>query len=110
MFGAEILFDQEVAGARNVMISIGSGRLNIYDQPPREGRGGPYHHLGIQTDDLEALIEHMKRRGFEFKGDIRDFGTGRYMMAMAPDNILLELFETVPSDASEGLRQAFDMD
>ena len=37
MFGAEILFDQMIAGARNVMIAIGDGRLNIYDQPPREG-------------------------------------------------------------------------
>lgn len=93
MFGAEILFDQELAGARNVMISIGSGRLNIYDQPPREGRGGAYHHLGIQTDDLDVLIEHMKGRGFQFKNEIKDFGAGRYMMAMAPDDILLELFE-----------------
>ena len=110
MFGAEILFDQEIAGARNVMISIGSGRLNIYDQPPREGRGGPYHHLGIQTDDLDALIEHMNSRGFRFRGEIKDFGSGRYMMAMAPDDILLELFEVVPMAAPENIKRAFDMD
>jgi predicted enzyme related to lactoylglutathione lyase len=110
MFGAEILFDQEIAGARNVMIAIGSGRLNIYDQPPREGRGGAYHHLGIQTDDLDALIEHMKGRGFQFKNDIKDFGVGRYMMAMAPDDILLELFETRPEASPENIRLAFGMD
>ena len=110
MFGAEILFDQEIAGARNVMIAIGSGRLNIYDQPPQEGRGGAYHHLGIQTDDLDALIKHMKERGFQFKNDIKDFGVGRYMMAMAPDDILLELFETRPEVAPENIRLAFDMD
>lgn len=110
MFGAEILFDQEIAGARNVMISIGSGRLNIYDQPPREGRGGPYHHLGIQTDDLDALIEHMNSRGFRFRGEIKDFGSGRYMMAMAPDDILLELFEVVPMAAPENIKRAFDID
>ncbi|MDP6348051.1 MAG: VOC family protein, partial [Dehalococcoidia bacterium] len=50
MFGAKVLFDTEIAGARNVMIAIGSGRMNIYDQPPREGRGGAFHHIGIQTD------------------------------------------------------------
>ena len=110
MFGAEILFDQEIAGARNVMIAIGSGRLNIYDQPPQEGRGGAYHHLGIQTDDLDALIKHMKERGFQFKNDIKDFGVGRYMMAMAPDDILLELFETRPEAAPENIRLAFGMD
>ena len=84
--------------------------MNIYDQAPRECRGGPYHHLGIQTDDLDALIKHMQRRGFQFRGDIKDFGTGRYMMVMAPGNILLELFETVSAAASKNLRQAFDMD
>lgn len=111
MFEAEILFDQEIAGARNVMISIGSGRLNIYDQPPPEGRGGAYHHLGIQTDDLDALVENMKSRGFCFKDEIVDFGTGRYMMAMAPDQILLELFEVAPmEEAPENIRRAFDMD
>ena len=110
MFGAEILFDKEIAGARNVMIAIGSGRLNIYDQPPKEGRGGAYHHLGIQTDDLDALIQHMKGRGFQFKNDVKDFGDGRYMMAMAPDDILLELFETRPEAATESIRLAFDMD
>lgn len=109
MFGAKVLFDQKVAGARNVMIAIGSGRLNIYDQPPREGRGGAYHHLGIQTDDLDALIDHMKQHGFEFKNEIKDFGTGRYMMAMAPDDILLELFESRVDTAPENVRQAFDM-
>jgi catechol 2,3-dioxygenase-like lactoylglutathione lyase family enzyme len=110
MFGAEILFDKEIAGARNVMIAIGSGRLNIYDQPPKEGRGGAYHHLGIQTDDLDALIKYMKGRGFQFKNDVKDFGDGRYMMAMAPDDILLELFETRLEAAPENIRLAFDMD
>jgi catechol 2,3-dioxygenase-like lactoylglutathione lyase family enzyme len=96
MFGAEILFDAEMAGVRNVMIRIGGGRINIYDQPPREGRAGAYHHLGIQTDDLEALMAHMKEKGFLFQGALRDYGNLRYVMALAPDQILLELFQALP--------------
>jgi catechol 2,3-dioxygenase-like lactoylglutathione lyase family enzyme len=96
MFGAEILFDAEMAGVRNVMIRIGSGRINIYDQPPREGRAGAYHHLGIQTDDLEALMAHMKEKGFLFQGTLRDYDNLRYIMALAPDQILLELFQVLP--------------
>jgi catechol 2,3-dioxygenase-like lactoylglutathione lyase family enzyme len=96
MFGARILFDAEMAGVRNVMIRIGSGRINIYDQPPREGRGGAYHHLGIQTDDLEALMAHMQEKGFTFQGSLRDYGNLRYIMALAPDQILLELFQVLP--------------
>ncbi|TFG12010.1 MAG: VOC family protein [Promethearchaeota archaeon] len=51
MFGAEILFDLEMAGARNVMIAIGSSKINFYDQPPKESGRGGVNHLGIETED-----------------------------------------------------------
>jgi hypothetical protein len=53
------------------------------------------HHLGIETDDLEALVEYMKSKGFTFKKSIRDHGTWKYIMAEGPDKVLLELFQTV---------------
>jgi len=111
MFNAKILFDTGIAGARNIMLAIGTGRLNIYDQPPRQGKGGPYHHLGIQTDNLDALIEHMKSEGFQFQGQVRDYDFMKYIMAMAPDNILLEIFqvvpEKIPAELQDGLKRAF---
>ena len=111
MFGARILFDTTVAGARNVMVAIGSGVINIYDQSPREGKGGAYHHLGIQTDDLNALIEHMKSKGFTFQKEVKDYGFMKYVMAMAPDNILLEIFqaipENIPAEWKDSLGQVF---
>ena len=36
MFGAKVIMDEEIAGARNVLISIGSGFVNFYDQPPKD--------------------------------------------------------------------------
>lgn len=33
MVGAEILADLDMAGARNVFLAIGQGRLHFYDQP-----------------------------------------------------------------------------
>ncbi|MBI5606419.1 MAG: VOC family protein [Deltaproteobacteria bacterium] len=111
MFGAQILFDTEIAGVRNVMIAVGSGRINIYDQSPRPGGGGAYHHLGIQTDDLESLIAHMADKGFSFRGSVREYGTLRYMMALAPDNILLELFQILPEktpSSQQPIMKAFD--
>ncbi|MBM3149877.1 MAG: VOC family protein [Chloroflexi bacterium] len=99
MFGAQILFDAEMAGSRNVMIAIGSGALNIYSQPPRKGKGGAYHHLGIQTDDLDSLVEHMKSKGFHFQQPVKDYGFWKYVMALAPDNILLEIFQAIPEKA-----------
>ena len=111
MFGAQVLFDAEIAGVRNVMITVGSGRINIYDQPPRPDGGGAYHHLGIQTDDLESLIAHMEDKGFSFRGEIREFGYLRYMMTLAPDDILLELFQILPEQtpsSHQPIMEAFD--
>lgn len=101
MFGAEVLFDKEMAGARNVMISIGNGKINFYDQPPRgEGRE-IVHHLGIETDNLKALMDHMKSKGFKFKNEIKYLDTWKYVVAEGPDKILLELFQIVEEEESE---------
>jgi len=101
MFGAKVLFDLKMAGARNVMISIGSSKINFYDQPPKDQGKGAIHHLGIETDDLEGLVTHMKDKGFQFIKQIKIFGPLKYIMAAAPDNVLLELFEVVKDKLSE---------
>ena len=95
MFGAEILADVVMAGARNVFVAIGQGHIHFYDQPPKDQGRGSIHHLGIETDDLEALVAHMKDKGFSFRKEITDFGFWKYVMALAPDNVLLELFQIV---------------
>ena len=101
MFEAEVLLDLEMAGARNVMIAIGTAKINFYDQPPKDQGRGVVHHLGIETDNLEALIEHMKRKGFEFRKPIKDLGVWKYIMAEGPDHILLEIFEVVKDKLPE---------
>ena len=95
MFGAEVIFDLEIAGARNVMIAIGSSKINFYDQSPKDLERGVVHHLGIETDDLGALVSHMKNKGFEFRNKIKSLGILKYVMAEGPDHILLELFEVI---------------
>jgi catechol 2,3-dioxygenase-like lactoylglutathione lyase family enzyme len=95
MLGAQVVFDVEIAGARNVRLAIGRGFIHLYDQPPRVVGSGSVHHLGIQTDDLEALVSSMEAKGFHFRDRIRDLGVLKYVMAAAPDDILLELFEPV---------------
>lgn len=106
MFGAKVLFDLELAGARNVMISIGSGKINFYDQPPKDQGKGAVHHLGIETDDLVALVEHMKNKGFKFRKPIKNFGVLHYAMAEAPDQVLLELFEVVKDKLTDNQYKA----
>ncbi|HUT49943.1 MAG TPA: VOC family protein [Alphaproteobacteria bacterium] len=100
MLGAEVAVDTEMAGARNVFTTVGSGRLHLYDQPPKaplktaftSSPGGAIHHIGIRSDDLPALAERMRARGATFRSEIREFGWWRYLMVSAPDGVLLELF------------------
>lgn len=102
MFGAEILADLNMAGARNVFVAVGRGRLHFYDQPPRDEGKGAIHHLGIQTDDLQGLVTLMKAKGFRFRKEISDFGFWKYVMVQAPDNVLLELFQIIPEKLPPG--------
>lgn len=92
-FAAEVVNDVAFAGARNVFLRIGDGRIHLYDQPPRSKERSAVHHLGIQTDDFEGLVARMKAGGFEFRKPITDDPLGRYVMVEAPDRVLLELFE-----------------
>jgi predicted enzyme related to lactoylglutathione lyase len=102
MFGGEILADLNMAGARNVFVAIGKGRLHFYDQPPKDEGKGAVHHIGIQTDDLEGLVARMKSKGFQFHKEISDFGFWKYVMVQAPDHVLLELFQIIPEKLPEG--------
>jgi len=101
MFGAEILFDLTMAGVRNVMISLGSAKINFYDQPPKDNFRGAIHHLGIETSNIEHLVEHMKSKGYSFRNQINNLGIWKYVMVEAPDHVLLELFEIVKDKIPE---------
>jgi catechol 2,3-dioxygenase-like lactoylglutathione lyase family enzyme len=91
-FGATVVLDADFAGARNVFLRVGEGRLHLYAQPPRHRGAGTVHHLGIETDELEALAARLKGAGVSVS-DVRRHAEGNYAMAQAPDGLLLELFQ-----------------
>jgi catechol 2,3-dioxygenase-like lactoylglutathione lyase family enzyme len=101
-FDGKIVLDMDLAGARNVFMRIGKGRIHFYDQPPRFSGRGSIHHFGIQTDDLERMVKRLKSKGVVFNKDITDAGFWKYIMVPAPDDILIELFEVdknqIPSE------------
>lgn len=92
-FGARVVWDAPYAGARNVFVQIGGGRLHFYDQPPRDNGKNTFHHLGIQVDELDALYERMQAEGFPLRQPVKRSADGAYLMVEAPDGVLLELFE-----------------
>ena len=93
LFGGKVILDSELAGARNVFIRIGNGRLHLYDQPPKNPGKGSIHHFGIQTDDIEEVVSKLTSRGVTLKKGISDLGLWKYVMIPAPDEILIELFQ-----------------
>ena len=107
MLGGEVAYDGMFGGVRNVFMRLGSGRLHIYDQPPRDAGGGTVHHLGIRTDDLEGLVERLTAKGVPFRRAIREFGSWRYIMCAAPDDVLLELFEAGGAEMTAKLADYF---
>jgi catechol 2,3-dioxygenase-like lactoylglutathione lyase family enzyme len=92
-FDAEVIWDEEAAGVRNVRIQIGSSFIHLYDQAPKAPRGGAIHHLGIETDDLEDLVLHLRSHGIALKNGIKEEKKFKYVMVKGPDDLLIELFE-----------------
>jgi catechol 2,3-dioxygenase-like lactoylglutathione lyase family enzyme len=92
-FGGKVILDSVLAGERNVFIRIGNGRVHLYDQPPKNPVRGNIHHFGIQTDQIEEVVENLKAKGIVLKKDITDLGFWKYTMVPAPDDILIELFQ-----------------
>ena len=88
-----VILDTQVAGVRNVFMKIGNGRLHLYDQPPKNPLRGSIHHFGIQTDDIEGVVDKLRSGGVVLKKEITDLGLWKYMMVPAPDEILIELFQ-----------------
>ena len=98
MFDATVVWDDQAAGVRNVRLALGKAFVQVYDQAPKGPRGGAMHHLGVETDDLDALVSKMKSRGFQFRNPIREEPTFRYVMISAPDDLLMELFQVRDPD------------
>jgi catechol 2,3-dioxygenase-like lactoylglutathione lyase family enzyme len=101
-FDAEVVFDGDFAGARNVFLRIGQGRLHLYAQPPRHPGPGTVHHLGLETDELPEVVRRLQAAGISVT-DIRQVPEASYAMVQGPDNLLLELFQPNPHRVSDEL-------
>ena len=91
--GARVMLDTVLAGSRNVLLGVGSGRINIYAQPPRDHGRGAVHHLGVRVADLRANWARLRAAGVSSPNGLREEDGWRYVMIAAPDGVLVELFE-----------------
>ena len=107
-FDGKVVLDENMAGARNVFMRVGTGRIHFYDQAPSFSGRGSIHHFGIQTDDINGVVEKLKAMNVPFKKDITDIGVWKYIMVPAPDNVLIELFQVDKDSIPKDLRDYFD--
>ena len=103
-FGAELLFDDNFAGARNVFLRVGQGRLHLYEQSPKQTGPGTVHHLGLETDELRELVRRLQASGVSVT-DVRELPEAAYAMVQGPDGLLLEVFQPNASRVPEELRR-----
>jgi predicted enzyme related to lactoylglutathione lyase len=106
-FDAEVVADVALAGSRNALVRMGSGRLNIYDQAPNHR--GPVNHLGINVTDLPAVVARLEAGGVAVPRGIKEAEEFRYAMVSGPDGVLLELFEFDRDRTPEPLRAYFEL-
>lgn len=102
-FDAEVMWDGNYGGARNVFMRIGIGALHFYEQPPREKGRNAVHHLGMQIVGLDELHGRMLAAGLA-PNPVRRADGSAYFMLQAPDGVLLELFEPGPGRDATVLR------
>lgn len=97
--GARVLHDGVFAGSRNVLIGVGTGRINVYDQPPGDRGRGPVHHLGVRVRNLRDEWDRLRQEGVTSPNGLREHAGWRYVMIAAPDGVLVELFEIDDPDS-----------
>ncbi|MCQ4129182.1 MULTISPECIES: VOC family protein [Rhodococcus] len=92
-FDAEVVFDEKIDGDRNIFMTIGTGRIHLFESrnPPQHSRNS-FHHLGMMVENLTETIARLEKNDVQVTA-VTNVPDGRFAMATAPDNVLLELFE-----------------
>ena len=102
MFQATLVSNnKDDAGNIRVVLKMGDTRILIFNSKARAGldpKTEPYYginHFGIRTDNLEAAVAELKKKGVHFTDEIRVAASGsKISFLTAPDNVRIELLET----------------
>ncbi|MDP9812869.1 catechol 2,3-dioxygenase-like lactoylglutathione lyase family enzyme [Rhizobium tibeticum] len=82
--------------------ALSRDELTLYLSAPGAGSGGQaggipkpggWNRFMIVTNELDSLIERLRRADASFRGDISDGGAGRAILLEDPSGNVIELFE-----------------
>jgi len=98
-FGAEVTQEIESVGRRLTIMSLGDkSKLSILHVPPAVEKPNPdmasIDHIGIEVENIEELINRLKKKGFTFSVDLTQSPSGaKIAFFFGPDNVYIELIE-----------------
>lgn len=106
-FAGEVIADMPMDGARNVFMRVGDGRIRLCEQVPEHHGPGTIRHLGIQTDDLTAVVDRLNTIGVA-AGEVHGSASAAYAIVHGPDGLVLEVFQLAIDELPSDLRNFFD--
>jgi catechol 2,3-dioxygenase-like lactoylglutathione lyase family enzyme len=68
----------------------GAGSAGIAGGTPEPGG---WNRFMIVTDDLDGMIDGLRKAGATFRGDVAEAGAGRQILLQDPSGNVVELFE-----------------
>ena len=98
-FGAEVIQEIESVGRKLTIMSLGDkSKLSILHVPPAVEKPNPemasIDHIGIEVENIEELINRLKKKGFNFSVDLNQSPSGtKIAFFFGPDNVYIELIE-----------------
>ena len=99
-FGATIDAEAEMGGTLTVRTDLGGVRVNITQASSESlpaGSSAPHmglEHFGIETDDIDAAMTELERKGVKVLEGIRPLPNGmRIAFVEAPDNVRVEIMQ-----------------
>ena len=88
----------------------GSGKLELvkYHAPADNAGAHPlpanrlgFRHIAIQVNELDAIVDVLRGKGFDTVGEVRDFeDTYRLCYVRGPEGLIIELAERIAAEGA----------
>lgn len=88
----------EKDGLRLLLNQPGAGGAGQAMPDGRLPEPGGWNRVQVPVDDLEALVDELRKKGVTFRNEIVTGRGGKQILAEDPSGNLVELFEAVPRD------------
>lgn len=88
---------------------VGSRRLHLYDQPPKNLDQAAVHHLSVQTDRIDEVAQRFRELNVSVT-DVQSEPDASCAMAKGPDDLLVEIFQPKESAVPEELQSYIGFD